>query len=662
MTPASKRSTLLFIALLNLAVATVCALALVPQLDTNDDFMVHVLTSRVFGESTPFTTHTGLFLGWTLSSLQPVFPEFNVFAILSYLLLAIAFTGIGMISVSRVDDIAGLVPAIAVTVVIAPMFYNRLHYTKNALMLGVCGFLFLFYALRDKRIRILPLAFGVLLVVAGAQFRLQAFLPGCVFTLVTGIFTVLRLEDLHSFKDWFSRYRRHILVFSLTLALVFSLEAIGLAVYRNNPQAESYRVYCNTRVTLSDYGIPPYDEHYDEYADLGLTRNDVYLLENWAFGDLEFFPAETLQAIVDMRGPRTMGQITADLAADFPNIAKIGIYFLAALALFVLSLLTTNRRGRWMALAVFAAWLFCFAAQYTIGRSTRWVQMGLIGCFSLSLLETFAAENQKENRPKLRRSMLALAAVASLACSLFLNIPEISSYRTYFRTQNLEIYHILNEREENLYFADLNSLPQANLFIPTFSSEPDGFYRNVYFLGGWDTGSAPKNSILQQYGAGASPYRALVEMDNAFLIDNNYYQSKALFISEHVDPQIHYSVVEVILGRYVFSFTGNFSDVRDAFQTIVAKTEQLPYESPFFTVLRIELADLVEVDRLFVELSSVGRSPMTYRVGCDSAGLFVIFPTIDILYFGETTLSVISKNAQGLALRIASPVALEKDR
>jgi len=64
-----------------------------------------------------------------------------------------------------------------------------------------------------------------------------------------------------------------------------------------------------------------------------------------------------------------------------------GVYLFSCLALAAVSLLISGRRGKILTAVLLCAFAACFLYQYAIGRSTRWVRMGLQCCLAVSLLE-----------------------------------------------------------------------------------------------------------------------------------------------------------------------------------------------------------------------------------------------------------------------------------
>jgi len=155
--------------------------------------------------------------------------------------------------------------------------------------------------------------------------------------------------------------------------------------------------------------------------------------------------------------------------------------------------------------------------------------------------------------------------------------------------------------------------------------------------------------VLERYGAGKSPYRALVELDNAYLIDNERYYEKSVFISEHVDPNARFSLVEVIHSRYVFSFSSNFTDTQPGDFTALSAGVSEYTDDLFFRVITVE-ADALPEGILFFELTFSNRAPMTYRAVRSGDTVTATVPFTDLTASGYE-LSLIVKLPDGTALR-----------
>ena len=656
-----KRTRVICMILLNILVMLVCAFLLVPQIDSNDDMVLHTYTSRAYGEPTRYSGYTGIVLAELLYHLQAALPQYNCLVLVEFLLIMLSFCALSSVVVCRCQNALGVALGCALAVLFAPQFYNWIHYTKNAMLLTTAGLILVFYALSEQRIKAVPAVLGALLAFMGAQLRMTSFLAGCAFAFVIGVYTVTDFSGITSIGAWFKRYKKHLIVFSAVLVLVFGMDIAKTAVYDKDGAAAEFWEYCETRASLSDYELPNYLTHANEYQALGLTPNDLVLIETWSFGDLEYFDTETLQAIIDMREPQSFLRTLKLFASDAPSVLVHKPLFWVSMALLVLCLVFCKKREMLLAIALLVCFVGCFIYQYHIGRTTRWVQDGIIICFAAGLAYCVGGELRFGKR--VWKAAGAAATVAALLLSFASYHTEYWDYNTYFSLSRYEIYSELNADGGSLYLADIDALPVP--MYQTFSSAPDDIYKNVYVLGGWDTGAAHKNSVLERYGVVGSPYRALVEKDNVYLIDKNNYESKAKFIEEHIDPAARYALVDIIGERdlYVFAFATNFPDAAylQTDEIAVTGAAAVPYKENYsFLTVTADFAYGGQISgACYFDIITPHGGHATYRATVSRDGqLCAELPMVDFYVSGDYELRVVFAT-EGGCLISAQPTVIE---
>ena len=84
------------------------------------------------------------------------------------------------------------------------------------------------------------------------------------------------------------------------LVIAAGLYAYDSAVWSRGEWGD-YRRFDDSRIALSDYGIPAYEEIPDTYDSLGLSETAVEVLQSWNFYDPDLFDKETMDAITAAR-------------------------------------------------------------------------------------------------------------------------------------------------------------------------------------------------------------------------------------------------------------------------------------------------------------------------------------------------------------------------
>ena len=86
------------------------------------------------------------------------------------------------------------------------------------------------------------------------------------------------------------------LPFAAVLVIAAGLYAFDGAVWSRGEWGE-YRRFDDSRIALTDYGIPAYEEMPDAYESLGLSETAVELLRSGNFYEPDLFNKETIEAI-----------------------------------------------------------------------------------------------------------------------------------------------------------------------------------------------------------------------------------------------------------------------------------------------------------------------------------------------------------------------------
>ena len=635
----------------NMFVALVCALFLMPRGETNDDLFIHMLTTdRAYGSVTPYIGHIGIPLAWLMIQLQRIFPAYNCFMLLEYLLTLVAFTSLSLVMTAYRPDYLGHICASVLVLCYAPYYYTQISFTRNAILLGLTGLFVVLWAIEQEKIKYRALLVGALLCLLGSQLRLQAFLAGAAFAAVCIFFSLFKRLKL----------RRALAAFGIIAIAVTTMAIFERIAFARDPVAAAYWRYSQARSSLVDYPLPSYYEHIEEYQQLGVSPNDLQLIIDWSFGDLEYFDVQTLESIVDMQNRKTILDAFMAFASSIPSKLLPNPYFLCAVVFLFPCLALCRRLGLLQMLALAVGFVASFVYLYTIGRATVWVMTGIFTCLAASLMHCLCNQDRKHDRVKIGKKLgKAFFAVTTVAAMLFGTMQSISFVELRIEQDipsRLEAYEILAQDSSSLYIVERVALADAYRYVPFYSSIPEGFFSNIYFIDGWDTNSAPKNSILSRYNI-SSPYRALVEYDNVFLLDAPYYAEKLTFIREHIDPSVCCSMVNLVDGFYVLSFSP-LLETEDTHFATPRNASGRYYSISGFYCISVDVDLPVGTTVCYLELTDPAGSRGLYRAITSDSGLYVLIPNIDMSHIGIYEVRVTIKQGDRL-LRSAESVMLQ---
>ena len=616
---------------ISLVIVLACLFLIYPSPENNDDMNIHKTTAGIFGEPEQFLFHEGVLLTRFYVLVQEVFPTLNVVAAAEYIFgfLAIALFA-ALIWLIRPNS-TGFALSLFLSLVVAPYFYDKLHYTKYSIVIGAMGVLILFLSSKEK-VRLGFLVSGFILCAFSFLLRPSGFLCG---EAVTGFVCLLYIL-FESGKAVFADNKKRIVVFVSLAVMIAALFAADELMWRSDETAFAAREYNSARLSISDYFLPSYAENRETYEALGVSANDVKIIDSWSFGDTEIYNTELLEAIHEIPNQRGAADWLTQFAATVIEIDVLSVSFYAAVALVVLSFFICEKKEKIVCILSLVFYYVVVISLCVVGRTTRWVETGMLCALCGALLATLS-QSKREISPRSEKIIATVLISASLVFAVAYNYPKATSEEVWKSSSVTKTYGELTAKSENLYLCDLSTMPALERGFETFERVPQGFFSNIYLLGGWDTGLKVKNDVLVRYKV-TSPYAALLEKDNVFLVDSFGYESKAQVVREHVSETARYSLYETISGQYVFVFADNKNADKmiPEIEITAADSELLDINNSF---LRIYVSAKVELEykNAYIMLRSKSNDTnLTYRAYVlynenGESGFSITPPKLDVL-------------------------------
>ena len=433
-----------------------------------------------------------------------------------------------------------------------------------------------------------------------------------------------------------------------------------IAIIDQNEEAKHYREYNKARGEVSDFVLPNYSMYTDEYKALGIGQNDYQILNSWNFADEEKFDIATLESIAKI-AKKDRKDVFSTLFRELKKVSS-SVYLWLFVTFIPITLVFAKKKSRVTMLLILFVFLLCMSYMYIIGRFTHWVISGILLSSLITLLLSFEVKekNEKSIKPTIYTGLLVL----SLFVSIFNYANSYGSYSSSYHLSVLDIFHNLSQNPNSLYLFDHATDPSVEIhhIVPAFSSLEKNLYNNCYSLGGWDTNSVAKNSILKRYGVEGSPYKALIERDNIYLVDTRAYEQKLIFIRENYDSGANISLVDVVDGYYVFAFTKGsvfFTDItEDSDISIIDKAVSTDENNSNFIYCGVKIDRIFEdtTDVYLILTNSINGDSSIFRAkiveGNSQYAVVTSVRMSDLLIPQEYSIAVLQKTGRGY---IASP-------
>lgn len=558
---ASAKLRLLGAVLLN-ALVLACMLAFIqPGFESNDD---QTLAAFVDGQTAVKDAHIP-YMNYALTNLLKglylLGDTLPWFTILQYALLFAGFTALTWIMFERLRAWQGAALTVMVLVLIGVDSYTSISYTKTAAVCTIAGLALMLHAMefRAKGRRALPVVLGGVLVIFGAMLRFMEFLPCAALMSVLGLRYIWGVIADKGIEKKLSAIVRYALPFAAVLVIAAGLYAFDGAVWSRGEWG-TYRRFDDSRIALTDYGIPAYEEMPDAYESLGLSKTAVELLRSGNFYEPDLFNKATIEAITAAKSEAKPAPSLGECLGKLLDTCTVrffdhqAVYLLLIVFALWLACGEHDLRG-WFTFAIELG-MFCVFYLYLIRRGRYLVDrvdMGLFMAVVTVLLWTLKRELLDKER--------VLSALL-LACALFTSYMysrtnyRFGSHSTVEDKSELkQAVDTLLSDNDCLYLSKIDPLDKA--IYSAFETPPDGYWDRIVTIGGWLAQNPIVARTMADYGV-VNPYRDIVDKDNVYIIDDDI-DLTISFINEYYDPDASAELVEPLsreTGLEIYRITG----------------------------------------------------------------------------------------------------------
>ncbi len=625
----------------NLGLMLLSVFLLVPSAMNNDDVLINYIVSGAFGEPSAVTYYNNVLFSCLLVFLHQSIGGINFLAVVEIFLLFVSLCLLSYIIIEKSSSPFGVIVAVSFSAVFGIDFYNNLQYSKIVPLVALVGVISVLYGVIEKSNVVVVV--GCFIMIFSSIVRFNVFLIGAALGFWLVLFSIFKKEKGGKLQI----NKKLLVVFCLLFAFVFSLKAADLYFYNTDQNAKIYSEYNAARTALSDYYLPPYQDNAEQYQQLEISENDYHMIESWNFSDFEKFDVKTLSDIAAIASPG-VDEFLKTVTDGVFEIIKNPLLYIMLIACFIIILLFKNKKSN-ILIPIFS-FVFVVVLMFIMGRATRWVSAGIVA--SLFALLLFSLDVKTERfKQKTTLILTALLLLIVTVPTVIYCIDEAKDdYEHYFRTDLNTVHTALPQ--QNLYLFDIETFPAIERTQPTFSSAPKNLFDNSYILGGWDSNSPAKNSVLKRYNITGSPYKALVENDNVFLIDNHNVLSKTEFIKQNYYQDVNVSILEYIEGYPIYSFstTPNHTELQGF--PIADMADLICEANADFTTFAVQIEGEIpvstEIEVLFEE-NSTEQKTSSYRAKVSDikdGKSIVLFsaPLLDFNFFSEYTVRILTKN------------------
>lgn len=514
--------------LLNLVIAAAVIAITQMSYETNDDYAIAARLAAGY----PYVGFVNYFLCRPLIAVQACFPSVNVFILFQIILSFLSFTMI-LFTISRTGNKLFLTLASAAVICIFAFdHYSVIQFTKTAALAMTAGLIGMTDCLLRKRplLSYLP---PVLLLFLGACVRVDA-LPGAAAFACVFLFFYLVLDHKELSEDGTLRAGM-IPVLIVLIALTagaYGLDKLSCRINVGTDElryAEDYSLY---RSNIVDY--PTYEYYWDNkeaYDAIGISENDIYLIDHWYFDYDGAASFENLKKIDEIERPqqgikqKAAESVRKSLKCIVKGVKKrsftgIHIILLCMLALMAVICLKPKHWLYVICTGMLAVSLY-FAIHYMQRPTYRALYAADIGA-AIWILYYAANEAGRGHIREKACTVISIALIlVMLPLSAYARADSKAAYTAAGKkvmSEETEAYY-LND-PDSLYVWDTSEKKLARVYTTPLKA-PDGSDRNVTGTGSWGVLSPYMMERLGEYGV-TNPIRDLIDNENAYYVGNKY--------------------------------------------------------------------------------------------------------------------------------------------
>ena len=507
-----KKINWLYSAAINIAVLILILSLTGIYYETNDDFAI----SQMISDGYPYVRFVNYFMSQFIIFLQKIFPAVNMFMLFQMVLGFISLTVITKVFLDRRDNNVEMILAVMLVAYFSLDHYTSIQFTKTSAILMTAG---LIWAVDNyTHERSLPVFIAAfILYYAGVSFRARGMFPAMGYA---GAYMLVWW--IYNRKEVFAKDRLPKEAGLIALILVILFVPYGIDVASDNinegtPELKFARDYQEERAWITDYPLMDLEDNKDRYDALGISENDIYLMDKWVFDFEGGASLENIKAINAINRPyvdESMGVVRAvksTLRNSFYSVVNrtfSGAHIVIAIAIAIYMLCVNRPRTWWYILLFGGLTVLVYITIYYMQRPQyRALYLGEVSAVFWLMYASFTGE-KTENPARRKAGALLLAAAVLL---MIWPAKEMLDWRAAHNAGVTESQAILDYYDEH---------PDKFFVVPTTISGMPASYMhplskpvsavNFTDTGGWDTLTPYKIAFLEKSGV-HNPVKELID-------------------------------------------------------------------------------------------------------------------------------------------------------
>lgn len=540
---------------------------------TNDDRDISNILANVYAvENSYYITFVNVLLCRFFAVIYDLTGNaVNWYVLVSLVISFLSLTACSYLLLARSKHFfRGICLTVLLLICLFESHYVVFQFTQNAVLYACTGVLFLIDTFIYRESPRWPrFLIGGFFLLFGSMIRFQSvffLLPGLCLFLFYEIFWGCRKKSVCHF---FRENRKSIIALLVCFLLVFGMRGYHNYVFSSDPVLNEYNQANLMRAELLDYGLPFYEENKKAFAEMGLTKADLDLLESQCYLDREVFSNDVLRKMCEMKESQITSYSFRNFHLDAIYTVLLSVWsdlhsslfwwIICAMGLFFL--VGTDRKRLLVLFGLAAAtfvllWYFhsldripyrvwyCVTAPAAVFLAYL-CAVSRYGTFKFSTKKTSGSSDRFYQKYLCCIPLVIACVVAIPFCGqrAITHVPEVVT-DTYEH-----IIDFAEERPNEIVLLDRPTISRLTYYstVGPLVSFSAGSHCNVCIQGGWICWT-PANFSTEERFHSSNVFRSIGEGQDVYMIDdsNAGVMKKVSFIRRHYNKAVTAELVQYI--------------------------------------------------------------------------------------------------------------------
>lgn len=535
-----------------------------PFNETNDDTGMAALIAGAYGGGETHLVFTNVIYSLFLKIFYMIIPSVNWYSFFQFVIVFISFTVIGYVLIERIGRNIGIIIYIFLLAAFRTEFYLLYQFTRVSTICGIAGYLLIFHSI-EKEKYIKGTISGCALVLLGFLVRYSSSMSVLPFAGVLGIVYTLGNKKYWPLHKNIKKLSRYFATFGILFSMIIAVVALDKAYYYSDPEWKEYYDYNKLRADILDYGWPQpwptYEEYSDDYAQIGVSENDVLLYSSGVLSDVENLTLERLEEFKEFKESHNTFKFDLKefLYYSYRYFINNGYIWIILLAI-LLYLLLFKYKTRFTILIILDCLIFMaiFGYYYYQNRIVPRAFVSTVFVTVCVILFCYSNENLL-----MRKINLKQAALLGLT-TIFFSIAYVSPHYLELSNSRLDVtklYDILANDKNSIFVAGRDVFRWNYRYFDAYKVIPENFYSNQINIGGWLSRTPTMNNHMKELGVD-NLYTDLVEKDNMYFYTDSFADILCTYLNEHYyGGDVSYSIISKADWVKFVKYSVNFDNI-----------------------------------------------------------------------------------------------------